>query len=373
MKRVKISTDGGQGVVLISEFRPQDGAAEYDMIVSTLRRGSFAEQIGSVMRSLDEARAVCGGARTMFGRWLLSDAANQRPLVPPTVDGRRLSIVEQPPLDGSKVVLWLWLVEGAECDADSVRHGAYEHVWDAGLHIAAGDSAEQSTRLLEQYDRRLADLGCRMADDCIRTWFFVQDVDNNYGGLVRARREYFERIGLTRSTHYIASTGIGGRNGEIGSTVVMDAYAVRGVRPEQIRFLAARDHLSPTADYGVTFERGTAVDYGDRRHIFISGTASIDRRGEVVHTGDVRGQVLRMLENVEALLAEGGASLSDAMMAIVYLRDTGDAETVRAMLAERLPDLPLAITLAPVCRPAWLVEMECIAAVERSEQRFGKF
>ncbi len=373
MKRVKISTDDGLGAVLLAEFRPQAGIAEYDMMISTLRRGDFSEQIASILRSLDEVRTLCGGARTMFGRWLLSDAANQRQSVPPTVDGRRLSVVEQPPLDGSKAVLWLWLVENAECDGESVRHGGYEHIWNAGLHVAGGDSAEQSRRLLECCDRRLTESGCRMADDCIRTWFFVQDVDNNYGGLVRARREYFERIGLDRSTHYIASTGIGGRNGEVGSTVTLDAYAVRGLQPEQIRFLAARDHLSPTADYGVTFERGTAVDYGDRRHIFISGTASIDHRGEVVHTGDVRGQVLRMTENIGALLAEGGAAMTDIMMSIVYLRDTGDAETVRRMLAELLPDIPMTITLAPVCRPAWLVEMECIAVVETVDPRFKKF
>ena len=52
------------------------------------------------------------------------------------------------------------------------------------------------------------------------------------------------------------------------------------------------------------FERGTSVEYGDRRHLFISGTASIDHRGEVVHVGDVREQTRRMWENVEKLLEE---------------------------------------------------------------------
>lgn len=70
--------------------------------------------------------------------------------------------------------------------------------------------------------------------------------------------------------------------------------------------LYARDYLNPTYEYGVTFERGVRVDYGDRSHIFISGTASIDNRGRVVHAGDVRRQTERMWENVEALLREGG-------------------------------------------------------------------
>ena len=37
------------------------------------------------------------------------------------------------------------------------------------------------------------------------------------------------------------------------------------------------EDVNRTYEYGVTFERGTAVTYGDRRHVFIAGTASIDR------------------------------------------------------------------------------------------------
>ena len=43
------------------------------------------------------------------------------------------------------------------------------------------------------------------------------------------------------------------------------------------------------------------------------------------------------------------------------------------IFAERLPDLPLVITLAPVCRPTWLIEMECVAAVPVEDERFAKF
>ena len=201
----------------------------------------------------------------------------------------------------------------------------------------------------------------------------MQDVDNNYAGLVRARREFFEECGLRRDTHYIASTGIEGRNGAVGSLVTMDAYAVRGLHEGQIQFLYALDYLSPTADYGVTFERGTAVHYGDRKHLFISGTASIDSKGEVVHVGDVLRQTERMICNIEALLAEGGATMADIQMAIVYLRDMGDYEQVAQLLAERLPELPYTITLAPVCRPKWLIEMECVAAVAATNEKFPKF
>ena len=145
----------------------------------------------------------------------------------------------------------------------------------------------------------------------------MQNVDVNYAGVVRARRELFEHHGLTPQTHYIASTGIEGRHADPNRLVLLDAYAVKGLRPGQQVYLHAKDHLNPTYEYGVTFERGVRVRYGDRSHILLSGTASIDNRGEIVAPQDIEGQTVRMLENVEALLAEAGASAADLAQMIV--------------------------------------------------------
>lgn len=368
-----IITDSARAEVRLAEFAPEAGAKEYNLMISTRLRGAFVDQVDSLIRSFEQVRESLGEVSVMFGRWLVSDAANQTEMLPEQVGGRCLSVVEQPPLDGSKVVLWLWLVEGGEVVPSGLRHGDYLHLWTADERGAGANSDEQTRDILVRYAESLEREGCTLADDCVRTWFYVQDVDNNYAGLVRARREFFEECGLRRDTHYIASTGIEGRNGAVGSLVTMDAYAVCGLHEGQIQFLYALDYLSPTADYGVTFERGTAVHYGDRKHLFISGTASIDSKGEVVHVGDVLRQTERMICNIEALLAEGGATMADIQMAIVYLRDMGDYEQVAQLLTERLPELPFTITLAPVCRPKWLIEMECVAAVAAANEKFPKF
>jgi enamine deaminase RidA (YjgF/YER057c/UK114 family) len=153
----------------------------------------------------------------------------------------------------------------------------------------------------------------------------------------------------------------------------LGTYAITGLEPEQQHYLYAPTHLNPTYEYGVTFERGTIVEYGHRDHIFISGTASINNKGEVVHVGDIVQQTKRMWENVEALLKEGGADFQDVMQIIVYLRDTAYYEVVKDLFADRFPHIPTIITLAPVCRPTWLVEMECIAVKERQHEKFRKF
>jgi enamine deaminase RidA (YjgF/YER057c/UK114 family) len=168
-------------------------------------------------------------------------------------------------------------------------------------------------------------------------------------------------MGLTKDTHYLASTGIAGNNPVRGSYVALDAYAAAGISPEKVIYLKGSTHLNPTHEYGVTFERGTAVDYDDRRHVIISGTASIDNKGQIVHPGDVKAQTLRMWENVEVLLAEAECTYEHVGHLLVYLRDIADFTVVQEMFEERFPNIPKVYLQAPVCRPGWLIEMECMA------------
>ena len=102
-----------------------------------------------------------------------------------------------------------------------------------------------------------------------------------------------------------------------------------------------RSHaLESTYEYGVTFERGTAVTYGDRKQVFISGTASIDNRGEIVYPGDIVKQTERMMENISVLLKEADATTRDITQAITYLRDMADYAVVKKYFEAHYPDLP---------------------------------
>jgi enamine deaminase RidA (YjgF/YER057c/UK114 family) len=67
------------------------------------------------------------------------------------------------------------------------------------------------------------------------------------------------------------------------------------------------------------------------------------------------------VDNVEALLRSGGASLADLMHLTVYLRDPTDFARIEHYLAERFAGLPVNIVQGAVCRPQWLVEIEGIA------------
>lgn len=383
MKYLQISIKELGVEIEISSFSTGNGTKEWHAILHVEPRGDmFQEQYNRIR--LAEAQLMdipaLAGAQAVFKRYFLSDSTNQQPLMQEAEPHCTISYIQQPPLDGSKVALWIYMQHGMEVEylADQAGstvacHNGYRHIWTMGLMDSHGDSHQQTHTLLTQYEQILSTQHATMADNCIRTWFFVRDVDTQYHGLVVARRNYFNYIGLTADTHYISSTGIGGNPSDPKALVQLGAYALTGFQPEQQRYLYAPTHLNRTSDYGVTFERGTLMQYGDRNHAYISGTASIDNSGEVVHVGDIRKQTLRMWENVEKLLEEADMTMEHCAQIIVYLRDTADYKLVSQMFAERFPEIPTVITLAPVCRPTWLIEMECIAIRENKNTKYADF
>lgn len=386
-------------MVEISAFHgAESGLTEYHAMLRVDARG---ENFPSQCRRLHDALLatlsdeMLSEAEIVVGRYFLSDSTNQLPVILQTIYSQEeyaclhacrasIAAIQQPPLDGSKIAMWVYLTGGADVEQSnigtihSVQHNGYNHLWLMGTNGKGSSSYAQTAHILENYSQQLEQIPAdaqskdafTLAGNCVRTWFYVRDVDTNYKGLVLARREHFDCIGLTADTHYIASTGIGGSPATTNALVQMDAYSVGGLKPEQKTYLYARTHLNPTYEYNVTFERGSRIAYGDRNHVFISGTASINNKGEVVHCGDIVLQTERMWENVEALLHEAGAEFSDMMHVIVYLRDVADYQVVERMFEERFPDVPRVITLAPVCRPSWLIEMECMAIVDADNPEY---
>ena len=283
-----------------------------------------------------------------------------------------VSIIGQSPLPAAKLAIWSQhlydpacaLITHGDDRGFSCARGDLTHHWLTGwCDTHADDSAGQTRRVLAAQDTWLATHGMTMADNVVRTWWFVRNIDTDYQGLVDARREIFTSHGLTEHSHYIASTGIAGAAADLGARVALDTLAIAGLQAEQITYPSAPSHLGPTSAYGVTFERATTISFADRRLIYISGTASIDRHGNILHEGQVMRQLDRTLENITALLADAHANTGDLASIIVYLRDPADGAAVETALRDRLGPIPMVLVHAPVCRPGWLVEIEGIAIV----------
>jgi enamine deaminase RidA (YjgF/YER057c/UK114 family) len=339
--------------------------------------GAFAARLDNLTEKLrDKLESYGLGAdHLVCARTYLSDAANQwselkaHRLFTEWLSQGAVSYVEQPPLDGSKISLMVCLSE------DSIEHWGspdkhiarcheskqlFQSVRFTAKEAAAMTPKEQTMEAFRRHIEWLKEEGLSLRDNCMRTWLFVRDIDKNYQAVVEGRNEVFRHCGLTSETHYIASTGIGG-NGENPAAVCVDFWSVDD-KNLQVKYLQALDHLNPTHEYGVAFERGTSFSSDGVQRLLISGTASIDRAGNCLFHGDVLKQADRLFENISYLLADGGASLNEMSGMNVYLRDLSDYIAVKTYLDTRFPNVPRVISLAPVCRPLWLIETECLVS-----------
>lgn len=350
---------------------------EYTLLEPQVK-GLFEERVESLaaqLTQLDAAQEKKGRYRT-FARAFMSDVSNQWQSLQSSRLGMALasapfSFIEQPPLSGSKIALLVGFAQGVE-----VRHTA-PTLWsverDGVKEIfqrehAARDAAnplsseQQTEAAFHSHMQLLEEHGMDLPSHCLRTWLYVRDIDRHYAGVVRGRNNVFSQVGLTKDTHFIASTGIGGEGGRDAGEVCVDFLSVNCLPRLDVRYLHAPEWLNPTHEYGVAFERGTAVTVQGVKTLLISGTASIDKHGACLYRGDVERQCGRLFQNIGQLLSDGGAALSDLRHMIVYLRDVCDYPLISSMLKERFPLVPCVITSARVCRPEWLMEVECVAS-----------
>lgn len=368
----------------VSRFQGGGGVIEWHLTVSLTRHHAEPEKaLEDAWLALVEAEGI-PLASTIMRRVYCSDVVNQSPRLTGFAEGYpgAFSCIGEPPCSGGKMALWSQHLLDPSGELETVADGPHfscargplTHHWSTGLRAATMDDSHGQTRqVLKEYQRWLADREMSLAGNVVRTWWFVRNIDTDYQGLVDARRGYFLNHGLTKDTHYIASTGIAGAHADLDARLSLDAYAIGGLHAGQTEYLTAPDHLGPTHAYGVTFERATAISYADRRHVFISGTASIDPEGRVLHAGDVLRQLDRTMENVAALLARARATMDDLAMITVYLRDPADSCVIGTALQERLGPVPMIMVQAPVCRPGWLVEIEGIAIVSTRQPGLPEF
>ncbi|MFQ5775002.1 MAG: Rid family hydrolase [Kiloniellaceae bacterium] len=375
-------------------FRGRTGGAEHFIAVEAPGGLGLPEQIDRIEKRYARARNALGLTpdTAVFRRIFVSDVMNQVASVresglfgAPSDSPVAVSIVQQPPLLHSKVALLAYHVESDAPIAKRrlspkhllVEKNGLRHLWStrlcAGAYGSSTSAAAQTRAVFDDLVGTLSSQGGSLRDHCVRTWIYLKDVDVFYQDMVDSRREVFLQYGLARDTHYIASTGIEGACAHRYDLVAMDAYSILGLAPAQISYLNAFDRLCETKDYDVTFERGTRIAYADRAHHFISGTASIDNAGRVMHPGDVLRQLDRALGNVDALLRSGSLSLDDMMHFTVYLRDPTDFGHVDGYLRERFPHLPILIVEGAVCRPEWLIEVEGVAIVANDEPNLPPF
>ena len=86
------------------------------MIHASSSRLSYIQQLEAVLGTYNQLiEGPLNGARAVFKRYFLSDAANQADdIIASDVTDCAKSIIQQAPLDGTKIALWVYLMTNVQ-------------------------------------------------------------------------------------------------------------------------------------------------------------------------------------------------------------------------------------------------------------------
>ena len=254
------------------------------------------------------------------------------------------------------------------CDECARLHGLRVQVGDearlyaGGLYGRGDDAYEQTHAMFAVAENLLQQAGMDFGD-VTRTWIYLPEMERDYAGFNRARREFFKARGVDPIP---ASTGIGARLVPEEHDLLLGLYAVKGGTPTA-RTVMTTPTLNEAPVYGSDFSRGMRIIETNKVALHISGTASLDEAGRTVHLDDFEAQADRMLVNVAALLKGQGASFGDVVYAITYVKNPSDARRLREKFRDAgYEGFPNVLVAAEVCRPELLCETEALAMLPRN-------
>jgi len=322
-----------------------------------------------------------------------------------------VTFVPQAPASGAVIALELWAVSGCRTEIPSVicetplpGQVAIAEFGDMRWFFGGGFRPESQpigayNRSLNAFER----LGTQLKkqrfrlDQVLRTWIYQGHLvlpegdTQRYKELNRARTDFFGETAFLKKylpsqyqgtqhqgTIFPASTGIGADDAD----VILSAIALDTKRRDVIAVPLENPHQTSAFDYGAVyspqspkFSRAMAVAAGNDCLVFVSGTASITDSESQHHENPVK-QTEQTLDNIAALiegenLARHGISgiacgLSNLECVRVYVKRPSELELVRQVCDRRLPEVPTIYTVADVCRPELLVEIEGIALARRN-------
>jgi len=257
-----------------------------------------------------------------------------------------------------KVCGRIWSNNNSEC---IMLHSIY------GLKYHNEEPYKQTLNMFEKANCILKANGFEFKN-VIRTWVYLNNILNQYTKFNEARNLKFKEFklipnevtdNLYEQIYIPASTGISCNN-VFESSGVMDVFAVKKKDNSCISiFNDAGNKQKSAYRYGSAFSRSMVIENNKSKYIYLSGTASINDKGETVFVDDIENQIEMTKSVIEALLEKESFNLSNICEGTVFLKKAKYiSEYERFCQKYGLIKLPCVITVADVCRDDLLFEVD---------------
>ena len=154
-----ITFDGATAEIF--EFRSKTNAREYHVMIHAKRPlDTFQEQYMALrMAAMLVQKEHLNNAQPVMKRYFVSDATNQTLFIK---ERGAVSIIQQPPLDGTKVALWMLLLSDIEITVGNniteYDWDGFHHLWISNMHHQGEDSHEQALSIFHGYVDELKNL-----------------------------------------------------------------------------------------------------------------------------------------------------------------------------------------------------------------------
>lgn len=202
----------------------------------------------------------------------------------------------------------------------------------------------------------------------IRTWIYLNEILKQYNEFNKARNLKFKEFGLIsgeiqdnyyEELYMPASTGIGCNN-VYKSSGIMDVFAIKKKENSILTIINETGKKQKSAyRYGSAFSRSMVIENDRSKYIYLSGTASIDDKGETVYLDDIVNQIEMTGSVIEALAKKENFDFSNLCEGTVFLKKAEYIADYEAFCQKHgLTKLPCVITVANVCRDNLLFEMD---------------
>jgi enamine deaminase RidA (YjgF/YER057c/UK114 family) len=215
---------------------------------------------------------------------------------------------------------------------------------------------DQTSVVFQNMEKALNSVGMDFSH-VVRTWLYINNILDWYDDFNIVRTDFFNKRNVFEGL-VPASTGVGVANPESAALVA----EVLAIKPDsdKIQIEKVGSPLQcPATDYKSSFSRAVEVKFSDYKRLYISGTASIDGDGNTIYVGDVKKQIARTMEVVEAILKSREMDWTDVSRAIAYFPDLSKAYLLEDYCKQNaIPHMPLAIAHGDICRDDLLFEIE---------------